>query len=205
MCPTELHSVDSNLHKEIKAIRNFFCRSSPIKNSLTTKCDLCLSPFNCESSFISDNTFALIRHSFVIKPNSVSHSPTLCPECAKSFVHLSGLFHELSRLRSEFNFCRRDLGRRIISSSVGTPGDAWEEEISKTENTYPCCVEIKYDGINLSNDELDGTEELESNSSAFIIKEEDSGASETSDDDLIPKEVWVIISIRLNYFLAIFV
>jgi len=148
MSPTELHSVDSDLHKEIKAIRNFFCRSSPIKNSLTTKCDLCLSPFNCESSFISDNTFAVIRHFFLIKLNSVSYSPFLCPECAKYFVHLSGLFHELSRLRSEFNSCRRELGRRIISTSAGTPGDPWEEEISKTENTYPCCVEINCNGSN---------------------------------------------------------
>jgi len=189
MSPPELHSLDLNLHKEIKAIRNFFSRSSVFINSEISKCDLCLLPLNCESPFISDSTFAVIRHSFLINLSTVSYSPNLCPECAKCFIHLSGLFHELSRLRSEFNSCRRELGRRIISTSVGTPGNAWEEEISKTENTYPCCLEIKYKEINLSKDELDGSEELESSSSAFIIKEEGNGASETSDDDIIPKEV----------------
>jgi len=187
MSPTELYSVDSNLRTEIKAIRNFFSKSFPTSNSQITKCDLCLLPFNCESPFISDNTFAVIRHSFLIKLNHASYSPNFCPECAKTFIHLSGLFHELSRLRSEFNSCRRELGRRIISSSVGTPGEYWEEEISKTESTYPCCVEIKYDGIILSNDELVGTEGRETNSPAFIIKDE--GASETHEHDLIIKEV----------------
>jgi len=169
MSLAELHSVGSNLQAEKKAIRNLFSKSSPTSNPQITKCDLCLLPFNCESSFISDNTFALIHHSFLIKLNSVSYSPFLCPECAKSFIYLSGLFHELSRLRSEFNVCRRELGRRSISSCVGTPGDDWEEDIKRTENTYPCCVEFECNGINQNHVELDGSDDMESTSHAFII------------------------------------
>jgi len=136
---TDLTKVKRSLHR-------FFLIK---RNNCGLTCELCLKPFDIQgnnsiSSSLTSDTLKIVLSSFLapcnIQTSHLSCSLTLCHSCILSFTKLANAFHELERLRVEFNDLRMSLGVKVIEGSLGTSADEWKREVQQAEAFFPSCV-----------------------------------------------------------------
>jgi len=110
------------------------------------KCQLCHKVLNGERDKVTIGDLELFQCLLLdqnaggdVNDDSIGHL-LLCGSCASPFLQLRSHFEQLRSLAQEFNWLRRDVGRKIIVDSLGKSQqewNCWEKEVKMVEGIYP--------------------------------------------------------------------
>jgi len=117
--------------------------------SKVDKCQLCHNVLSGERDKVTIGDLELFQCLLLeqnetdVNDDSIGHL-SLCGSCASPFLQLRSHFEQLRSLAQEFNWLRRDVGRKIIVESLGKSQrewNCWENVVKMVEGIYPFAAE----------------------------------------------------------------